>query len=120
MATPLILNSDRGPDGTPRVIATGEIDLSNIDDFVQALTAASAGTRGPITIDLGTVKYLNSAGINALFAHADKVERLHVIVHPLMVRVLDISGLNKVATIEAAPARDDAQRRGSSGGIGTR
>jgi hypothetical protein len=37
-----------------------------------------------------------------------------------MVRVLDISGLNTVATIEAAPARDDAQRRGSSGGIGTR
>jgi anti-sigma B factor antagonist len=108
MGTPLTLNTDRGPHGTPRVVATGEIDLSNIDDFVEALTAASAGTRGPITVDLGTVKYLNSAGINALFAHADKVDGLHVIVHPLMVRVLDISGLTKVATVEAAPARDDA------------
>jgi hypothetical protein len=34
---------------------------------------------------------------------------LHVIVHPLLVRVLNISGLNKIATVEAAsaPARDD-------------
>jgi hypothetical protein len=72
MATPLTLNTDRGPHGTPRVIARGEIDLSNIDHFIQALTTASAGTRG-------------------------------------LVRVLDISGLNKVATVEAAsePARDD-------------
>jgi anti-sigma B factor antagonist len=109
MATPLTLNTDRGPDGTPRVIATGEIDLSNIDQFIQALTTASAGARGPITIDLSTVKYLDSAGINVLFDHADKVDALHVIVHPLLVRVLDISGLNKVATVEAAPApaRDD-------------
>jgi anti-sigma B factor antagonist len=109
MATPLTLNTDRGPDGTPRVIAIGEIDLSNIDQFIQALATASAGTRGPITIDLSTVKYLDSAGINALFDHADKVDGLHVIVHPLLVRVLNISGLNKMATVEAAPApaRDD-------------
>jgi anti-anti-sigma factor len=109
MATPLTLNTDRGPDGTPRVIATGEIDLSNIDHFIQVLTMASAGTRRPITIDLSTVKYLDSAGINALFVYADKVDGLHVIVHPLLVRVLNISGLNKIATVEAAsaPARDD-------------
>jgi anti-sigma B factor antagonist len=109
MATPLTLSTDRGPDGTPRVIATGEIDLSNVDHFIQALTTASAGTRGPITIDLSTVRYLDSAGINALFDHADKVDGLHVIVHPLLVRVLNISGLNKIATVEAAsaPARDD-------------
>jgi anti-sigma B factor antagonist len=109
MATPLTLNTDRGPDGTPRVTATGEIDLSNVDRFIQALTAASAGTRGPITIDLSTVKYLDSAGINVLFDHADKVDGLRVIVHPLLVRVLNISGLNKIATVEAAqaPPRDN-------------
>jgi anti-sigma B factor antagonist len=104
MATELTLNTDRGPDGTPRVIATGEIDLSNIDRFIGALTAASAGTRKPITVDLSTVKYLDSAAINALFDHADKVDGLHVIVHPLLIRVLTISGLNEIATLEAAPA----------------
>ena len=106
MATPLTLNIDRSPDGTPRVIATGEIDLSNVEQFIQALASAGAGTRGPITIDLSTVKYLDSAAINVLFEHADKLDGLHVIVHPLLVRVLDISGLNKVATVEAATPQE--------------
>lgn len=104
MASPLTLNSEHGPDGTVRVTATGEIDLSNIDQFVEALTTASAGTRKPITVDLSTIKYLDSRAINALFDHADRVDGLHVIVHPLLLRVLTISGLNKVATVEAAPA----------------
>ena len=104
MATPLTLNTERGADGTPRVIAMGEIDLSNIDMFTEALTTASAGTRRPITVDLSAVKYLDSAGINALFHHADEVDRLHLIVHPFLVRVLTISGLSEIATVEPAPA----------------
>jgi anti-sigma B factor antagonist len=109
MAAELNLNTDRGPDGEPRVIATGEIDLSNVDRFIQALNTASAGTRRPITIDLSTVKYLDSAGINVLFDHADKVDGLHIIVHPLLIRVLTICGLDKIATLEGAPKplRDD-------------
>jgi anti-sigma B factor antagonist len=104
MATPLTLNTDRDPDGTPRVVASGEIDLSNIHSFISALSTASAGARGPITIDLSTVKYLDSAGINVLFDHADRVDGLHVIVHPLLIRVLTICGFNKIATLEAASA----------------
>jgi hypothetical protein len=45
---------------------------------------------------------VDSAGINALFDHADQVDRLHVIVHPLLMRVLTISGLSEIATVEAA------------------
>jgi|SRR5271166_6136787 len=106
MPTPLTLNTDRDADGTPRVIATGEIDLSNIDQFNRALTTASAEARGPITIDLSAVKYVDSAGINALFDRAAdfEVDQLHIIVHPLLIRVLSISGLNKIAIVEAAPA----------------
>lgn len=109
MATPLTLNTDRGVDGTPRVVAAGEIDLSNIAEFTRALNDASAGTRGPMTVDLSAVKYVDSAGINALFDHADEVDRLHVIVHPLLFRVLTISGLSEIATVESAQAspRDD-------------
>lgn len=110
MATPLSLNTDRGVDGTPRLTAAGEIDISNIEVFSQALTGASEGTRGPITVDLGAVKYLDSAGINALFRHADEIESLHLIVHPFLLRVLTISGLSEIATVEPAPgpAREDS------------
>ena len=39
MVTPLTLNTDRGADGTPRVIAAGEIDVSNVQAFTEALPA---------------------------------------------------------------------------------
>ena len=104
MATPLTLNTDRGVDGTPRVIAAGEIDNSNIHVFSEALTAASEGSRRPITVDMSAVKYLDSAGINALFKHADEIDRLHLIVHPFLMRVLTISGLSEIANVESAQA----------------
>jgi anti-anti-sigma factor len=110
MATPLSLNTDRGVDGTPRLTAAGEIDISNIDVFSKALNTASDGARGPITVDLSAVKYLDSAGINALFRHADEIDRLHLIVHPFLLRVLTISGLSEIATVQPAsePAAEDS------------
>lgn len=104
MATPLTVNTDRGANGAPRLAVAGEIDLSNIAEFTRALTNVSAGTRNPLTVDLSAVRYVDSAGINALFAHADEVDRLYLIVHPLLFRVLTISGLSKVAIVESAQA----------------
>lgn len=112
MATQLTLNTDRSADGTPRVIAAGEIDLSNIEVFVRALNTASAGTRAPIIVDLSAVKYLDSAGVNALFDHADVVDRLHLIVHPFLMRVLTISGLSDVASVEPAQLPDREEGHG--------
>lgn len=102
MMTPLTLNTDRGVDGTPRVVAAGEIDVSNIHVFTEALTAASEGSSRSITVDMSAVKYLDSAGINALFKHADEIDRLHLIVHPFLLRVLSITGLNAIATVQPA------------------
>ncbi|WP_292989588.1 STAS domain-containing protein [Mycobacterium sp.] len=104
MMTPLTLNTDTGVDGTPRVTAAGEIDISNIHVFTEALTTASEGNSKPITVDMSAVKYLDSAGVNVLFKHADAIESLHLIVHPLLVRVLSITGLSDIATVESAPS----------------
>ena len=108
MMTPLSLNTDRGVDGTPRVVAAGEIDISNIHAFTEALTTASDGNRRPITVDMSAVKYLDSAGINVLFKHADAMDRLHLIVHPFLMRILKITGLSDIATVQPAeaPPRD--------------
>ena len=103
MPTQLTLNTDRDADGIPRVTATGEIDLSNIDRFTEVLNNANEGTRGPITIDLSAVKYMDSAGINVLFDQAVEVDRLRVIVHPFLIRILTITGLDQLATVETAP-----------------
>lgn len=102
MAPPLTLNTDRGADGTPRVVVAGEIDLSNTAELTRALIRARSGGRAPLTVDLSAVRYIDSAGINVLFDHAEEVDRLHVIVHPLLFRVLTISGLSKIALVESA------------------
>lgn len=109
MMTPLSINTDRGADGTPRVVAAGEIDISNIHAFTEALTTASEGNRRPITVDMSAVKYLDSAGINVLFKHADAMDRLHLIVHPFLMRILKITGLSDIATVQPAeaPLQDD-------------
>jgi anti-anti-sigma factor len=105
MPTSLTLDTVRGNDGKPVLIAAGEIDLSNIDTFTQALTAAvteTASSGGTLTVDLSAVEYLDSAAINALFPHA---EHIRVIAQPLLIRVFAISGLTELATIEPAPPK---------------
>ena len=103
MPTSLTLDTARRNDGTPVLIAVGEIDLSNIDALNQALTTATAeaaSSGGTLTVDLSAVEYLDSAAINALFAHADHIR---IIAHPLLMSILTISGLTELLTIEPAP-----------------
>lgn len=104
MATPLTVSTERTADGVPRVVVTGEIDMTNVAAFTDALTAAaeSAGGTGVFAVDLGAVKYLDSAGINALFAQTKRVERMHLVANPFLMPVLRISGLGELATIEPA------------------
>ncbi|UQX09957.1 STAS domain-containing protein [Candidatus Mycobacterium methanotrophicum] len=103
MPTLLTLNTPRSDDGKLVLIAAGEIDLSNVDMFTHALTAAIAETAGSdekLTVDLSTVKYLDSAAVNVLFHHA---EQIRLIVHPFLIRIFTVTGLNELATVEVAP-----------------
>jgi anti-anti-sigma factor len=103
MPTSLTLDTAHGDDGKIVLIAAGEIDLSNIDAFNQALTTAitEAGSTGAtLTVDLSAVEYLDSAAINALFASADHIQ---LIAHPLLMPILTISGLTELVTTEPAP-----------------
>ena len=101
MTTPLTLDTARRIDGELMLVAAGEIDLSNIDAFVHALTSASgeAAGGGPLTVDLSGVEYLDSAAINALFTHANHI---HLIAHPILMPILTISGLTELVAVEPA------------------
>jgi anti-anti-sigma factor len=103
MPTSLTLDTVRCNGGKLMLIAAGEIDLSNIDAFNQALTTATteaASSGGTLTVDLSAVEYLDSAAINALF---DRADHIHIIAHPLLMPILTISGLTELVTIEPAP-----------------
>ncbi len=96
MATPLSIDTTERGDGTLVLTASGEIDLSNIEDFSGALSAADIdGAR--LIVDLSAVHYLDSGAINVLFANAG---RMRVIANPVLMPVLRISGLTEVASVE--------------------
>lgn len=106
MPTPLTVNRDRGSDGSPLLIAAGEIDLSNVDTFTEALAAAiseSTGDSRAITVDLSAVEYLDSAAISVLSVHADDVGTMRVIAHRYLIPVLTISGLTELADVQVSP-----------------
>jgi anti-anti-sigma factor len=97
MATPLSIDTQERGDGTRVLTATGEIDLSNVEEFSGAL--AEAGTDGALVVDLTGVLYLDSGAINVLFANAG---RFRLIANSVLMPVLRISGLTQVTTVEAA------------------
>jgi anti-anti-sigma factor len=101
MATSLTLDTTRH-DERVVLVAAGEIDLSNIDAFNNALTTATseaADGDNSVTVDLSAVEYLDSAAINALFARADHI---NLIAHPLLMPILTISGLTELVAVEPA------------------
>jgi anti-anti-sigma factor len=104
MTTPLRLDTTRGDDGQIVLSATGEIDQSNIDAFNKALTTATtevADSGETLTVDLSEVEYLDSAAINALYASSDRIK---LIANPLLTRVLTVSGIGELTTIELSPS----------------
>lgn len=109
MATPLTVNADRHPDGSPLLVAAGEIDLSNVETFTRALItviAAADGAGGTVTVDLSAVEYLDSAAIGALSVHADQVPQMRLVANPYLIPVLRISGIDQLATVEPAQPTD--------------
>lgn len=107
MSTSLTLDTARRPDGKIVLAATGEIDPSNIEMFAQAVSTAladAAGSGRRLIVDLSGVEYLDSAAISVLFPHA---ERMHLVAQPLLMRILDISGLTELAAVECAPTDSD-------------
>lgn len=99
MATPLSITTDHRDDGTVVVVATGEIDMSNIDQFTGAIDGAQPTVSrhsASVTVDLSGVEYLDSGAINTLFAYANHI---HLIANPILMPVLKISGLTDVASV---------------------
>jgi anti-anti-sigma factor len=103
MDTPLNLSTRRRDDGTVQVSAAGELDLSNIAVFTQAIEAAVSAPSdggGQVTIDLSGVEYLDSGAINALFEHVNDIRE--IIANPILMPVLKVSGLTTVTPVQAA------------------
>jgi anti-sigma B factor antagonist len=83
----------------PVVIACGDIDLANVNEFSDVLTAAASDSDA-VTVDLSGVTYCDSAAVRALFAVAATTKlSLVVPASGTIMTLLSISGLDRVATV---------------------
>ncbi|MEU6078387.1 STAS domain-containing protein [Micromonospora sp. NPDC047074] len=100
MTTALTLTTtDSEADGGRVLTASGEIDMSNADAFATALADAVESNERPLVVDLTAVEYLDSAGLSALFAHADHVR---LVASPILAPVLTVVGLADITTVRSA------------------
>jgi anti-anti-sigma factor len=100
MATPLSAETRVRDDGTAVLVVTGELDMSNIEKFTAAIADAmtpASRDGGVLTIDFTGVEYLDSSAIDVLFANAS---RIRLVVNPILMPVLKVSGLLNVTSIE--------------------
>ncbi|WP_127502703.1 STAS domain-containing protein [Actinoplanes solisilvae] len=98
MSTPLTCTTGRRPDGAVVLTATGEIDMSNAASFAAALADTASSGGGEFVVDLTAVDYIDSAGLAAIFPHAD---RLRLLTSPMLVPVLTIAGLDDITTVSS-------------------
>lgn len=88
-----------GSDQKPIVVASGDIDLVNVDDFQVVMTNAATDASA-LTVDLSEVKYCDSAAMRALFAVAAMTEVTMVVSQNGPIKtLLAISGLDRVAAV---------------------
>jgi anti-anti-sigma factor len=101
MATPLSLGTTQRGDGTPVLHAAGELDLSNIDRFRHALENVLTAPRNTesVIVDFSEIEYLDSGAINTLFSYTPQI---HLIVNPVLMSVLTVSGLADEVSVEPA------------------
>jgi anti-anti-sigma factor len=97
MPAPFTASLHEAPGGGRVLVLTGEIDLSNVEQFRSALAAALRGATSA-TIDLTKVEYLDSSGLTSMFGYTADHD-LRIVASSLLARVLRVSGLPEVATV---------------------
>jgi anti-anti-sigma factor len=85
----------------------GEIDASNARDLAARMRAALTNRSFALVVDLAATTYIDSAGINELFALdvelRQRRQALHLVMQPgsAVARVASITGLDRTVTTHA-------------------
>lgn len=88
--------SDECSGTTMRIAVRGEIDLSNVQQFREHISAGLADDAEIVVLDLTEVSFIDSSGLNALlYAKAQDGSRLRVIPSPALLHLLAITGLHE-------------------------
>jgi anti-anti-sigma factor len=99
---PLVRVDVEWHDDTPVAAVDGEVDASNVADVAAALRQLVTNRSNELIVDLSPTSYLDSAGINLLFAIGDELRsrqltlRIVIATASPVARMLAITGLDRV------------------------
>jgi anti-sigma B factor antagonist len=96
-------------DDGPRVVVSGEVDMSTADQLWQVVEAACEGADS-LFVDLGDTTFMDSSGLAVLVrAHHRLGERRGAIVvraiEPTIRRLFEVTGLDDVLAVVPEPPR---------------
>jgi anti-sigma B factor antagonist len=88
-------------DGVPVLRLDGEIDVSNVDEIRSRMHALVTNRSFALVVDLSPTSYLDSAGINLLFAVGEEMrarqQQLYVVLPDAspVLRMVSLTGLDQ-------------------------
>jgi anti-anti-sigma factor len=93
---------------TVHIAVSGEIDLANAAVVEEQITTAVTNQVTAVTIELGGLAYIDSAGLRVLFTLVARLEvlqidlRVHVPPGSLARRVLELSGFGALVDLDSS------------------
>jgi anti-sigma B factor antagonist len=104
-----VLKIEEAPDGRTVVLA-GEIDMSNVEELVEAVTSRLGG--GRVRLHMEGVTFIDSTGIRGLLriAEASGGELEVVSPHTSVRKVLRVLGLDATPPLRVVDERGSRQR----------
>ena len=95
--------------------AAGEIDLSNAAEFAEALIEVVDGASPGLIVDMSSLRYVDSAGVRALFDVIRHLEARRQTVALVLAESSPLKKLIKVTNVhEAIPVCDTAEECASA------
>jgi len=97
--TEATMTVEHDSDGTARIALAGEIDMHNARLVEQQITGAISNQITAVTLDLGGIDYIDSAGLRVLFTLGSRLSTLQIALRLLVPerstvrRVIDLSGM---------------------------
>ena len=91
-------------DGHAVITAAGEIDLATVSLLSTAMSDSIAAGTTVLTVNLGAVSYIDSAGLGALVAAYKRLATVggELVIrcsHPRLVRLFEVTGLTRLLTV---------------------
>jgi anti-sigma B factor antagonist len=88
-------------DGVPTIALSGELDSSNVGQLEAAVSSILAEHPERVILDLGALRFMDSAGISVLVSLAAELDTLQIRnPSPIVRRVIEITGLTDILQVE--------------------